>query len=103
MEVLGLISHDSNNSFGFAARAVLSTLVGQFVDNFLFYLVAFAPLGIPGTIEQSWVTILQIAGITTLIETVVEGCFAPLTAKLVRYLKNKRLEESQPPVISEAK
>lgn len=93
MHVMKVRSKDSNNSFGFAIRAILSTLVGQFIDNFLFYLVAFAPLGIPGTVEQSWMTILQIAGITTLIETVVEGCFVPITAKVVKYLKNKRIQE----------
>lgn len=78
---------------GFMLRAVLSTLAGQLLDNGVFYLIAFAPLGIAGTIEQSWITILQLVGFTTLIETIVEGLVSPLTAQLVKKLKKEKEEQ----------
>lgn len=95
MHVMKVNSKDQNNTFGFITRAVLSTLAGQFVDNVLFYLIAFAPIGIPGTIENSWITILELAGFTTLIETVVEAIVSPLTARFVKYLKAKKASEEK--------
>lgn len=94
MHIMKVKSKDSNNSKGFVFRATLSTLVGQFIDNALFYLIAFAPLGIPGTIENSWIMILELAGFTTLIETVVEGLVSPFTAKFVKYLKRNMSNEN---------
>ena len=90
MYVMRVKSKDENNSIGFIIRAVLSTLFGQLVDNGLFYLIAFAPLGITGTVESSWLMIGQLVLFTTIIETVVEGVVSPLTAKFVKYLRNKK-------------
>lgn len=80
-------SKDQNNSKGFVARAVISTIFGQLVDNGLFYLIAFSPLGIIGTVENSWTMIGQLVLFTTCIETLVEALFSPITAKFVKYLK----------------
>lgn len=79
---------DSNKSFIF--RAVVSTALGQFVDNFLFYVIAFAPLGIVGTIEISWVGILTGSLLGTLFETILEAIFSPFTAKFVNHLRSKK-------------
>lgn len=87
MHLMKVHSKDSNNSKGFVARAVTSTVFGQLIDNGLFYLMAFAPIGIAGTIESPWLLIGQLVLFTTLIETVVESVVSPLTAKFVKYLK----------------
>lgn len=86
-------SKNPNKTFGFMIRAVLSTLIGQLIDNALFYLIAFSPIGIPATIEQSWITILQLVGFTTAIETVVEAAVSPLTSLFIKKLRACKLEE----------
>lgn len=83
-------SKNSDKSLGFMFRAILSTLLGQLVDNGLFYLIAFSPLGIAGTIENPWHMILQLVIFTTCIETIVEAIVSPLTAKFVKHLKSKK-------------
>lgn len=88
MYVMKKHSKDSNKSLGFIGRAITSTLFGQLVDNGLFYLIAFAPLGITGTVESSWQMIGTLVLCTTSIETVVESIVSPITAKFVKYLKN---------------
>lgn len=93
MYAMRVNSKNPNKTFGFVCRAVLSTLIGQLIDNGIFYLIAFAPIGIPATIEQSWMTILQLVGFTTAIETVVEALVSPLTSLLVKYLKKLKIEE----------
>lgn len=90
MYVMRVHSKDENNSKGFMFRAVLSTLFGQLVDNGLFYLMAFAPIGIVGTIESPWSLIGQLVLFTTLIETIVEAIVSPLTAKFVKHLRTKK-------------
>lgn len=74
---------------GFALRATLSTLVGQLIDNALFYLIAFAPIGIAGTIESPWMMIGELVLFTTIFETVVEGIVSPLVGKFANHLKSK--------------
>ena len=86
-------SKNPSKSAGFIARAILSTLAGQLVDNILFYLIAFSPLGIPSTVEQSWITIVQLVGFTTLIETSVEAAISPLTALFIKHLKQLKIDE----------
>lgn len=88
MYVMKKHSKDSNKSLGFIGRAITSTLFGQLVDNGLFYLIAFAPLGITGTVENSWQMIGTLVLCTTSIETVVESIVSPITAKFVKYLKS---------------
>ncbi len=83
-------SRDENSRIGYELRAVLSTLFGQIVDNALFYVIAFSPLGIPGTVENEWGTILQLVLFTTIIETVVEAAVSPLTAGLALKIKRTK-------------
>lgn len=90
MHLMKVHSKDQNDSKRFMFRAIISTLFGQLIDNGLFYLIAFAPLGIPGTVENSWSMILQLVVVTTCIETIVEAIVSPLTAKFVKHLKNKK-------------
>lgn len=90
MYIMRVKSKNENDSKGFMLRAVLSTLLGQLVDNGLFYLLAFAPIGITGTIENPWSLIGQLVLFTTGIETLVEAIVSPLTAKFVKYLRTKK-------------
>ena len=88
MHLMKVHSKDQNDSKRFMFRAIISTLFGQLIDNGLFYLIAFAPLGIPGTVENLWSMIMQLVLFTTCIETIVEAIVSPLTAKFVKHLKN---------------
>lgn len=81
-------SKNPDKSLGFIGRAITSTFFGQLVDNGLFYLISFAPLGITGTVENSWQMIGTLVLCTTILETLIESVVSPLTAKFVRYLKN---------------
>ena len=93
MYIMRVKSKDSKNSKGFILRAVLSSLLGQLVDNIIFDVLAFAPIGIASTIEQPWLTLLQIIGFTTLIEVGVEALISPLTAFFVAKLKDLKVKE----------
>ena len=86
---------DKTNTFGYIARCIISSVLGQFVDNLLFYLFAFSPLGIPNTYELEWISIFQNVSITTLLEVVIESCFVPLSALSVRYLRKLECLENQ--------
>ena len=81
-------SKNPDKSLGFIGRAITSTFFGQLVDNGLFYLISFAPLGITGTVENPWQMIGTLVLCTTILETLIESVVSPLTAKFVRYLKN---------------
>lgn len=81
-------SKNPDKSLGFIGRAITSTFFGQLVDNGLFYLISFAPLGITGTVENPWQMIGTLVLCTTILETSIESVVSPLTAKFVKYLKN---------------
>ena len=83
-------SKNPDKSLGFIGRAITSTFFGQLVDNGLFYLISFAPLGITGTVENPWQMIGTLVLCTTILETLIESVVSPLTAKFVRYLKNSQ-------------
>lgn len=93
MHAMRVNSKNENKTSGFILRAVLSTLFGQLVDNFLFYAMAFGPFGISGTYELEWISIVQNVGITTIVETAFEALMSPLTALFVIYLKKIRDKE----------
>lgn len=77
----------NDNGWRFTFRAVFSTIIGQFFDNGIFEVLAFAPLGI-SLFEIRWVDIGTAVVASTLIETVVESCFVGLiTIPLTRHLK----------------
>ena len=79
---------DKDNGFLFFFRAVISTLFGQFVDNALFTVLAFAPIGL-SVYEMRWVDIYSSVVSSTVIEMVVEACFVPLvTIPLTKRIKN---------------
>lgn len=60
----------------FFIRAVVSTLVGQFLDNGLFLIIAFAPIGI-SAFEMRWIDILSVTITGTCIEALIESLLVP--------------------------
>ena len=85
-----------------AARAVLSTIIGQFVDNALFDILAFAPIGL-SAFEMQWKDIATIVLVGTPIETAIEAFFVPLiTIPLTRFLQKKSDDESVEPDLQQS-
>lgn len=82
-----------DNKFFFFLRAAVSTLLGQLVDNVMFMVLAFAPIGL-SVYEMAWVDILTAILSGTLIELVVESCLVPfITMPVVKWIKNKKKME----------
>lgn len=83
------VKANSNSRFLFFVRAVTSTIFGQFVDNFLFATLAFAPIGL-SLFEMRWIDILTSSLFGTFMETIIESCFVPfITIPLAIRIQNK--------------
>ena len=94
MYAMRVKSKNENSIAGFMARAIVSTIFGQLVDNTLFSVMAFGPFGIPGTYEIPWIAIFQTVAFGTFMETISETVFSPITSLAVKRLKMLRDEES---------
>lgn len=82
-----------DSSTKFFSRSVVSTFFGQMVDNAMFEILAFAPLGI-SVFELTWYQIATAVLLGTLLELAVESIFVPLiTIPATKMLKNKIAEE----------
>lgn len=95
IRIKNAIPKEKDNRAWFLFRAIFSTLLGQLVDNAIFMVLAFAPLGL-SLYEMAWKDILSSVLSGTVIELVVESCLVPfitipLTAKITR-VKQKELE-----------
>ena len=89
-----LESRHKDSKVLFFLRAAFSTLLGQLVDNAMFMVLAFAPIGLSGY-EMAWFDILTAVLAGTLIELVVESCLVPfITMPMVKWLKNTRKREA---------
>lgn len=83
------VKANSSSKFLFFVRAVTSTIFGQFVDNFLFATLAFAPIGL-SLFEMRWIDILTTSMFGTFMETMIETCFVPfITIPLATRIQNK--------------
>ncbi|MCQ2342763.1 MAG: queuosine precursor transporter [Paludibacteraceae bacterium] len=83
-----LRSSNQGGRFTFWSRAVVSTIIGQIVDNTLFQVLAFAPIGW-SLYEMLWHDIWSAIGISVLFETIVEAAFVPLiTLPLTRHIQS---------------
>ncbi len=84
----------NDNGILFMLRSSLSTLIGQFFDNCIFMMLAFAPVGI-SLYEMAWKDIFSSVLSGTLIELAAESGFVPLiTIPLTRHImKIKKAEE----------
>lgn len=67
---------DDRAKFAFFGRAVISTALGQFVDNMVFATLAFAPIGI-SAFEMTWRDIFTSSIFGVFSETVIESCMVP--------------------------
>lgn len=84
------VKNNNDNSVRFIFRAVLSTIIGQLVDNSLFEVLAFAPIGL-SAFEMQWKDILTIVCVGSVIETIIEAFFVPLiTVPFSKYLQKKQ-------------
>ena len=80
---------DKDSKFLLFVRAVLSTIVGQFVDNALFATLAFAPIGL-SAFEMTWKAIFTSSCFGTFMETLNESIFVPfITIPVITKLKAK--------------
>ena len=70
--------HKKDGERGYYKRAILSTAVGQLVDDYVFMFLAFAPFGI-STIENPWNAIATIPLISAIGETIIEAVFTPVS------------------------
>ena len=77
----------------FFLRAVVSTIIGQFVDNALFATLAFAPIGL-SAFEMRWIDILTSSLFGTANETITESIFVPFITIPVSRRIGKKLEEA---------
>ena len=90
---ISLESKSRDNRLLFFLRAAVSTLIGQLVDNAVFMVLAFAPVGL-SVYEMAWYDILTAVLSGTVIELVVEASLVPfITIPLVRWIRKKRLVE----------
>ncbi len=91
---LALERKAKDNRFFLFLRAAVSTLFGQFADNIIFMVLAFAPIGL-SVYEMAWYDIITAVLSGTVIELVVESCLVPfITMPLVRWAKGKRAKEA---------
>lgn len=89
-----LESRHKDSKVLFFLRAAFSTLLGQLVDNAMFMVLAFAPIGL-SVYEMAWFDILTAVLAGTLIELVVESCLVPfITMPMVKWLRNTRKREA---------
>jgi queuosine precursor transporter len=70
----------------YGVRAILSTLVGQTFDDLIFWVIAYAPIGIH-VWEKSWSTILVGVVWSVIWETGVEAITVPFSKKYVERVK----------------
>ena len=75
-------------------------VIGQFIDNALFYILALAPgFGLGGFVNpavrfDTWAHLFTVVGFTTLIELGVELIFTPVFHKFTQFLINKKDTET---------
>jgi len=74
----------NDNTFWFFARCILSTILGQLLDNGIFFVLAMAPVGLDATSELPWNLLLTNIFMATGIEVVYEIILFPLTKFLTR-------------------
>lgn len=85
---------EKDSKFLLFVRAVLSTIFGQFVDNFTFATLAFAPIGL-SAFEMTWKAILTSSCFGTFMETVNESIFVPfITIPVITKLRESFTSES---------
>lgn len=84
---------DEKSKASFIFRAVISTIIGQLLDNGIFMLVTFMPISLTLG-EKPWGELFTCIGMTTLIECVIEAIFdIVFVSHFVNHLKLKKEQE----------
>lgn len=74
----------------FVKRAFVSASIGQLIDNALFELIAFMPIGL-SVYELKYIDILTAVLCSTIIEVTLQMCFTiPFGHKIIKKLKPKK-------------
>ena len=88
------IKRDPNSKSAFAARAFISTLLSQILDNFLFVFLAFMVMPmIPGALQVRW-SLMQCIGcsvVCAFLELLSEVIFSPLGYTICKKWKEKEV------------
>lgn len=77
-----VIESGKDNGVLFFIRAVVSTIFGQLIDNAIFLLIAFAPIGL-SAFEMPMSDIFGVVITGTLIETAIESLLVPFITRPV--------------------
>lgn len=78
---------DHDTTFKFFTRCIVSTVAGQFLDNFLFMFIAFAPFGLTA-VELPWQVLIVNAACITLLEIAYETVLFPVTKVLTKKINS---------------
>lgn len=70
-------------------RAILSSVAGQVLDDYVFMFLAFAPFGI-SAIENPWASIITVPIISAIAEVAIEAVFTPVSKKLCDVVKSEK-------------
>lgn len=73
--------HKKEGAKGYYKRAILSTFLGQMLDDYAFCFLAFAPFGI-SPIENPWNVIALMPFLSAVLETIIEACVTPISKKI---------------------
>jgi uncharacterized PurR-regulated membrane protein YhhQ (DUF165 family) len=84
--------HKRHGEKKYYLRAILSTAVGQLVDDYVFWFLAFAPFGW-SALEKSWEMILFLPILSAVAETVIEAVITPVSKKIAFAIKNQQALE----------
>lgn len=76
-----LFKKNPNGKLAYVTRTYISTMLGQFIDNFVFTGLAFLvffKLSIDSTLGWTWVTVLGTAAFGAVLELIMEVIFSPI-------------------------
>lgn len=73
-------------------RAILSTAVGQLVDDYVFWFLAFAPFGW-SALEKSWSAIAFLPVLSAIAETVIEAVITPVSKRVAYSVKRQQMKD----------
>ena len=93
MDLMRIKSKNQISKVSFIFRAVVSTIIGQLLDNSIFMILCFAPINLT-LAEKPWGELFTCIGMTTLIEVVLEGLFDIIfVSHFVKFLKENKKEQ----------
>lgn len=101
-----LYKNDPDSKKAYYARSYGSTILGQFVDNFVFTALAFLvffKLSIGTSLGWTWLTVLGSATFNAILELVMEAIFSPFGYKVCKKWKEESVGEDYFKYLEESK